>query len=335
MNKIIKTGALLLMLVMMLVPETKAQQDVQFSQYIFNPLALNPAYAGYRGATYVNALYRTQWASFPGAPKTAAASVEWLVPNHDERVAWSARVLSDKIGPQQTVSVFGGYTYRIPLNREDTRRLCIGIGAGVSQYTMDGNVFQYVDANDPMVPVGRESKMVPDANFGIYYYTPKFYFSVGGNNILSFDKANVSYNWLGNKFYSMEKSMHIYAGTGVMMNISDNVKFKPSFLWKEDFKGPSNVDLNAFFLLKDIIWLGASYRTGFKIWNKSNLQKDLEQTDAYSLITEIYATPRLRIGYAYDITTSKLNTYQNGTHELSLGITFWNKDKMQLSPRYF
>lgn len=330
-----KTVLAIAMVVLAGMHKATAQQDVQFSQYIFNPLALNPAYAGYRGATYVNAMYRTQWADFPGSPKTAAISVEWLVPNHDERVAWSARVLSDKLGPQQTTSVFGGYTYRIPLNQEDTRRLCIGIGAGVTQYTMDGNVFRYVDANDPNVPVGKMSKFVPDANFGIYYYTPKFYFSVGGNSILTYNKANTSYNWLGNKFYSMERSMHIYAGTGVMLNLSDNVKFRPSLLWKEDFKGPSNVDLNAFFLLNDLLWLGGSYRTGFKIWDKSHLQNNLEQTDAYALMAEIYATPKLRIGYAYDVTTSKLNSYQNGTHEISLGITFWGKDKMQLSPRYF
>lgn len=335
MKKYIRTGICFLILVTATVSEATAQQDVQFSQYIFNPLALNTAYAGYRGATYVNALYRSQWVGLKGAPQTTAASVEWLLPDREERVALSARVLSDKLGPQQTISAYGGYTYRIPLNFEDTRRLCIGIGAGISQYSIDGSAFEYVDANDPMVPVGRRNKIVPDANLGFYYYTPKFYLSVGGNNILTFNKANASYNWLGNTFYSMERSMHIYAGTGYIFNLSDHVKLKPSILWKEDFKGPSNVDLNAFFLLDDVIWLGASYRTGFTIWNKSKLQSDLERTDAYSFLAEIYATPRLRIGYAYDMTTSKLSSYQNGTHEISIGLTFWDKEKMQTSPRYF
>ena len=150
-----------------------AQQDIQFSQYMFNPLVLNTAYAGYRGESYANFMYRKQWVDLKGAPETFAASVEWLMPNQDERVAWSAKVMSDKLGPQKTMSGFLGYTYRVPLDEYGARRLCLGLSGGVTQYSVDGNAFQYVDNNDDLVPVGVSSKVTPDFNAGAYYYTPK------------------------------------------------------------------------------------------------------------------------------------------------------------------
>jgi type IX secretion system PorP/SprF family membrane protein len=314
----------------------KAQQGVQFSQYAFNQLALNNAYAGYRGATTVSAGFRSQWVGIKGAPQTGFASLDLLLPDRQDNVALSVKLLTDKLGPQQTTSFLSGYTYRIQMDAADTRRLCLGIGAGFSQYSIDGNAYEYVDPNDPMVAVGRRNSIVPDANFGIYYYTPKFYISLGANNILTYNnQANANFNWLGESFYSMEKSIHAYAGAGYLFNLSDNVKFKPSFLWKEDFKGPSNADLNASFLLHDLVWIGASYRTAFDIWRKGNLQTDLEKTNALAIMAEMYASPVLRIGYAYDITTSKLNSYQNGTHELSVSFSFTNKEKSQTVARYF
>jgi type IX secretion system PorP/SprF family membrane protein len=312
-----------------------AQQNVQFSQYIFNPLALNTAYAGYRGETYLNAMYRKQWTGLPGAPETMAASVEWLMPNNEDRVAWSARLLADKLGPQQTMSAFGGYTYRIPMNYEDTRRLCFGIGAGFTQYRIDGSTFQYVDENDQLIPVGTSNKIVPDVNFGVYYYTPKAYLSMGVNDLLNVNAINTKYSWRNYTFHSMERRVHVYTGAGYVIPISNVLKFKPSFLWKEDFKGPSNFDFNGFLLLNEVIWVGASYRTAIDIWHKSNLQDDLDRKDALACIVEFFPTSKLRIGYAYDIMVSKINQYENGTHEISIGVAFPHKDKRVLSPRYF
>jgi hypothetical protein len=106
---------------------------------------------------------------------------------------------------------------------------------------------------------------------------------------------------------------------------------------KEDFKGPTNVDLNAFLLIADRLWVGGSYRTGVKLWSKPALSKDLEQLDAASVLAEFYATPQLRIGYAYDITISKMASYQQGSHEISVGFLFNSKkyESRTRSPRYF
>jgi len=299
-----------------------AQQDVQFSQYMFNPLVLNTAYAGYRGETYANVMYRKQWVNLPGAPESFTASVEGLLPNMNDRVALSARVLSDNLGPQKTLSAFVGYTYRVPLNEDGTKRLCVGLAGGL-------------DDNDQLVPVGVSKKIVPDFNAGAYYYSPKCYVSFGVNNILEVNAVNTNYSWQGTNFESMEKKLHGYVGAGMVFNLSNTLKFKPSFLWKEDFRGPSNIDLNGFILVNDIVWLGGSYRTGLNIWNRNQEIKGLDRNDAVSLIVELFPFKRLRIGYAYDITTSKLNSYQNGTHELSIGIGFPHKDGRELSPRFF
>jgi len=106
-------------------------------------------------------------------------------------------------------------------------------------------------------------------------------------------------------------------------------------MFKEDFKSPTNMDLNAYILLNKIIWLGASYRTGVTIWNKSNLQNGLDKSDAIAAIFELKVNDTFRFGYSYDFTTSQLSGYQSGTHEISLSLTFKSKKPRILSPRYF
>lgn len=312
-----------------------AQQNVQFSQYVFNPLALNTAYAGYRGESYATAMFRKQWSGLQGSPETISASFEFLMPKTDDRVAWSIRMLSDKLGPQHTMSATGGYTYRLPMNEDKTKHLAVGLGGGITQYNIDAAAYRYVDENDSKLPIGNTRKLVPDANVGVYYSTPKFYVQTGVNDLLNFKGVSSSYNWNNTVFETMERRMHVYTGAGMVMNLGDNFKLKPSFLWKEDFKGPSSVDLNMFILVKEIVWIGGSYRTGFELWNKPGLNKGLNNADAASIMVEFFPTTRFRLGYSYDITLSKLAPYQNGSHEISIGIGIPNKEKRELSPRYF
>jgi type IX secretion system PorP/SprF family membrane protein len=313
-----------------------AQQQIQFSQYVFNGLAVNPAYAGYRGDTYLSAIYRNQWVGFPGSPKTAGISIDGLFNGHNENMGWGFQMMSDKMGPTNTSSFYGNYAYRIQLDNADTKRLCIGIGFGASQYSIDGTALQYVDENDQTIPIVRLNRMVPDANFGIYYYTPKSYIGFSVMDLLNPKNVNnYGYQWNQYKFGSMKRSRHMYLTAGTLITLSENVKFRPSFLWKEDFKGPSNFDLNAFLLLQDKIWIGASYRTGVRIWNKQGLDKNLTNQDAFAGILELIANERIRIGYSYDIMLNGLNNYQRGSHELSIGLRFARKDNRIYSPRYF
>ncbi|WP_436491546.1 PorP/SprF family type IX secretion system membrane protein [Chitinophaga sp. ARDCPP14] len=312
----------------------KAQQEVQFSQYIFNMLNLNPAYAGYRGGTSLNVIHRRQWRGIDGAPVTTGASIDGLTNAKEERLALSGNFMLDEMGAQKTITAAMGATYRIPLDEEGAKRLCFGITGGILQYQLDGSVLEYVDDFDERVPVGRPTHIEPDATFGVLFYTPKYYITASVNNLLQATGMK-AYNWDGKLFTSIVREPHLYMGAGTVLNMGEHLKLKPSFLWKEDFKGPSNIDLTAFMLIKEMLWLGVSYRTGFQIWDKTNLQSGLERQDAVSALVEVYATKWLRLGYAYDFTVSGLNSYQSGSHEISIGLLFLNKQKREISPRYF
>lgn len=316
-----------------------AQQDIQFSQYIFNGLSVNPAYAGYKEDMYLNTTYRKQWVSFPGAPETGTASIDGVANlSGSKTVGLGAQVLWDKLGPQQSLSFYGSYAYRIRLNDENDSRLSLGLGLGINQYSIDGNKFSPIDQNDPNIPVGKVSTLKPNANFGIYYYNPTFY---AGLSVLDLFPNNMYDNiFIGSNDYgnlSIKKTRHYYFTAGTMLTLREDIKMKPSIMIKDDFKGPTNLDFNVFFLYADRFWLGGSYRTGVKLWSKSALQSSLENADAMSIMAEVMATDRLRLGYAYDFTTSKLANYQSGTHEISIGYLLFNKRRGERTsnPRYF
>jgi type IX secretion system PorP/SprF family membrane protein len=120
-----------------------------------------------------------------------------------------------------------------------------------------------------------------------------------------------------------------------MIPLSEHLQLKPSFLIKEDFKGPTNLDLNAFLLIEERLWVGASYRTDVNIWSKTGLQKDLRELNAASVMLEYYATEKLRIGYSYDLNVNRMAGYQGGSHEISLGFLFPSKKYAVQNPRYF
>lgn len=329
-----RRGYLTILAILLAVTYGQAQQDVQFSQYVFNPLNLNTAYAGYRGETYFNAIHKKQWVSFPGAPTTFAFSAEWMMPNNNN-VAWSTRILSDKSGPQQTTSLFGGYTYRIQLDGDDSKRLCFGLAAGFSQYSLDGNALVYNDQNDPLIPLGKVNKLVPDANFGVYFYTPKYYLGMSANNLLNMKSIKTDYTWKGYLFKSLQQSAQVYFTAGAILPLSDKLMIKPSLLWKEDFVSPSTLDITASVLFDELFWVGYSYRTPFQIWKKDNLMSGLEKKNGMSFLIDYYLTPRIRLGYVYDYTTSSIGPYQNGTHEISIGISLTSKNDNNVERKYF
>jgi len=313
----------------------QAQQNVQFSQYVFNMLSVNPAYAGYKEDWYLQAAYRHQWVGIPGAPKTGMVSIDGLTGANEQRVGVGAQFGFDRLGPQEALSAYGFYNYRIPLDEDNTRRLCIGLGGGITQYSIDGAALRYADDGDMIIPAGKTSTIIPDARLGVYYYTPKFYAGISVMDLFSLYTDNTRYYWGGQNYQTIRKTQHLYLTAGYLVELSDQLKLKPSLLVKEDFKGPTNLDVTAFLLIADKLWLGGSYRTGVKLWNKPALNADLDPLDAASALVEFYATPQLRIGYAYDITINKLASYQQGSHEISVGFLFNSRRSRITSPRYF
>jgi len=335
----LKIQILLFIIVLILTNkgDLKAQQDVQFSQYIFNSLNINPAYAGYKEDLYFNGVIRKQYVNFQGAPETGAVSLDGLVNSDTKSIGLGGQITWDRLGPQTTTSVFGSYSYRMRLDEDDSKRLCIGFSFGFNQYSVDGSALQYVDANDPSIPVGTLSTIKPDARLGIYYFTPTFFASFSMMDLLSLYNNGNIYLSNGTMVASEAAAAHINLSLGGLVKMSDNVKLKPSFLIKEDFHGPTSLDLNLFALLSEKLWVGTSYRTAIKLWQKPSLQTNLQKSGALSIMAELFATDNLRIGYSYDIITSNLAGYQSGSHEISVGLLFPNNKVAGRikSPRYF
>lgn len=339
MNKknIIAIKHIIPIVVLSIAFSSHAQQDIQFSQYVFNGLVVNPAYAGYKGDPYMNSTYRQQWNGIPGSPRNAFVSVDALTRDRDEKIGIGGLVSWDRLGPQEAISLQGIYAYRIPLDHSGIRRLCLGIGVNVTQYALDGTALVYIDPNDPTIPSVKVSTIVPDADFGVYYYTPNFYMGISALDLFSLNQERQIFYSGGYSFTTLRKLPHLYLTMGTVINLSDNVKLKPSFMIKEDFRGPTSVDINTLLLLAEKIWVGGSYRFGFGSQAKTGYQPDLQSTAAASAMVEYFATPQLRIGYAYDFTTGQMAGYQNGTHELSIGFLLHGKNRKEtvVSPRYF
>lgn len=322
---------LLLSINMFNTTAVNAQQTIQFSQYVFNGLAVNPAYAGYKEDWTVNLSFRSQWVGIDGAPRTGTASIDGLTKNPDKKVGLGLIATTDRLGAQNTSSVYANYAYRLRINEEDTKRLSFGLAFGATQYNLDGSKFIATDPGDGVIPVGNQSKLSPDMRVGIYFYTPNYYIGASAVDLFS----GLGDNTTEDSYRIIKQVRHLYLTGGFMVPLSQSFDLKPTFMIKEDFRGPTNLDLNAYLLINKVVWVGASYRTGVKLWNKNNLQKGLDQNDAISGIVEVFINPRFRVGYSYDYTTSALSNYQQGSHEISVSFSMQGKRERVLSPRYF
>lgn len=320
-----------------LAKNAQAQQNIQFTQYIFNSLSVNPAYAGYKEEWFAQLGLRSQWVGLDGAPKTGQLSIDGLLNGDSKRHGVGLQLTADKLGAQAATSAYLNYAFRLRLDELDTKRLSFGVGAGVSQYSLDGTVLTPSpgDWEDPTLSRGKETTLTPDLRFGVYYTSPKWYAGVSVMDLLAGDKSNSIFNRDDNAF-TIARKRHVYLIAGALMDINQDLKLRPSILIKEDFKGPTSLDLNAMFIFGEQFWLGAGYRTGVSMWNKDYEQgQNLSKLNSFSGIAQFYVSERLRIGYSYDYILSKLSSAQNGTHEITLGLTFPQKNRRILSPRYF
>ena len=309
--------------------KASAQQGIQFSQYAFTGLTVNPAYAGYKEDLTLNMVSRLQWTGIDGAPRTGAISIDGLTDDNRKNNGLGLLIIADQLGPQTTSTAYVNYAYRLRLDAADTKRLSFGIGVGASQYVVDYSKFNATDSGDPQIGnTGSISKISPDFRFGVFYTSSSFYMGASAVNL--FADAGFKDNSA-----VIREARNFYLTTGYIMPLTSNLDWKPSILIKEDFKGPTNLDLSTNFLINRVLWLGATYRTGVKSFSKAALQSNLSDYDAMVGIAQFYVNPRFRIGYSYDYNISKLATTQNGTHELSLGISFNRRKERVLSPRYF
>ncbi|MBS1637383.1 MAG: type IX secretion system membrane protein PorP/SprF [Bacteroidetes bacterium] len=292
--------------------QVQAQQDVMVSQYMFNGLFLNPAYAGSHKYVSSSLLHRTQWLGFSGAPKTMLFAVDGLAPTAAKNMGLGLIVSNDRIGSTEQTDIYANYSYQLRLGKG---KLSFGLKAGVSNYVFKSNNLLVWDSNDELF-AGKRSVWLPKFGAGAYYFCEKWYAGISIPTLLAYDAGhNFGFDVNQNTFLNR----HYYLTGGYVFTLNDEFKLKPSALIKYLPAAPLQVDLNLNVLYKDMIWLGASYRTG----------------DAVTAMVEYQTNTRFRVGYAYDFTTSKIRNYSSGTHEIMIGYDF-GKDIVKIkTPRYF
>ncbi|MEY3351232.1 MAG: hypothetical protein RIQ50_1343 [Bacteroidota bacterium] len=321
-NTSIKYAVLLLFLA--LSGWAYSQQLPQYSQYMFNGLHINPGYAGYKNEGYVQSTYRSQWTSFPGAPKTVSVTADFSA--NEGTMGFGVSFVDDRLGPNVNSSGLLTYAYR--LRTGDNSFLSLGASAGFSRYVLDESLLNPNDPNDPLIPTGRINVTIPNLNSGLFFHTDRFYAGLSAYNLIGKNAAQrkdaaLSYH-----------DIHYFLTAGALVDLNDQLQFKPSFLVKQVKGSPTSYDLNAMFLFRESLWLGGSYRANTLVF-ENFLQKDLEPRSAVAMVVEFFATPNMRIGYAYDHNLNVLNNYRNNSHEISLGVYLRSKNIIMKNPRWF
>ena len=289
-----------------------AQQEAMYSQYMFNTLAINPAYAGSRNVTSATALYRNQWVGINGAPETITFSID--APVNSKKVGLGLQVFNDKIGITKTTGAFASYAYRIRLQKGT---LAFGLQAGASQYRADfQNVLLSPDPSNDLAFSQNVNKVLVNIGTGVYYNTDRFYIGLSSPQLLNNKLTNFTVE--GNNVFNGQ-ALHLFFATGYVFPLSDVFALKPSVLVKGVKGAPIEADLNATLWIKDVFAVGLQYRT------KADM----------SAMIEIQASPQIRLGYAYDRSLTKLVQYNSGSHEIMLRYEFGFEKGKILSPRYF
>ncbi len=304
--------------------DTSGQQLPLFSQYVFNSLHINPGYAGYKMDPFVQATYRSQYIDFPGAPKTMSISADMA--SADGSMGFGASFSSDQIGATKTLAGLLTYAYRIQTGNQSF--LSLGASAGISEYALDGALLIPDDDTDTTLPTDRINLFTPNLNVGLFFYGERFFTGISAFNLTG--RKNLENENIALSLHNV----HYYFQVGGLFPLSDDVEFKPSLLVREDLKGPTNFDINTMFLFKETLWAGLSYRSYLNTHNNSG-QTLPTRGNVLAAIVEVFATERLRVGYAYDYNLNALNRQRNNSHEISVGLYFGSKGLQQDMLRCF
>ncbi len=280
------------------------------SQYMFNGLLINPAYAGSRDALAVNLTYRHQWVGFDGAPTTQLVSVH--SPIKARKIGLGIQVYNDRIGVSRETGVMTNYAYRIPFQKG---KLQFGLGAGISSLQADWTQVALQDRSDVVFSTNSRGTIRPNFSGGVFYYKKAYYVGASMPFMLAhtYDPANSTWGLATRK----EQYQPMVTG-GYVIKLNKTFKLKPSTLVRYQVASGVQADINANLIINDKIWAGVSYRS----------------EDAIVGMFEVLPTPQWRLGYAYDMGISKLTPYNSGTHELMLQYEFGYRLRVR-DPRYF
>jgi type IX secretion system PorP/SprF family membrane protein len=268
------------------------------NQYILNPLTINPAYAGNRGALNIAAFYRRQWVGIPGAPETMTLAMD--APLLDSKLGLGLIITNDKIGVTKETNISTYYAYKISMGEGN---LSLGLGAGMTITNTAWSDLSVHDPGDENYLLNSSVYMVPDFRFGVYYYNQNYFIGISIPKLL------------GNKFdYSKDKytlkfnpgQYNYLLNTGYVFSLSPKLKFSPSTLVTISPGEKLLYDINAHFILFDRLWLGATYRNN----------------SSFAGLLQFAVNNQLRVAYTYDYDFNELRIYSNGSHEIMIRYEF-------------
>ena len=287
-----------------------AQQDAQYTQYMYNTINVNPAYAGSRGAMSIFAMHRTQWVGLEGAPVTNVASIN--TPLNDSNLGLGVTFINDKIGPTNENTISADLSYTIPTS--ENYKLSFGMKATANLFNLDITKLNPVDAF-PLDPSMQNinNEFSPNIGAGLYLHSDKAYI---GFSIPNFIESN---RYDDNEVAIFKEKINYYLMAGYVFDLSSEVKFKPAVLSKMVVGAPLQLDISGNFMFSEKFTVGLAYR-----WSA-----------ALSAMVGFQVSDGMYIGYGYDRETTKLNNYNSGSHEIFLRYEiFKNNDKIT-TPRFF
>ena len=291
--------------------QVQAQQDPQYTNYMYNTVNINPAYAGSRGSMSIFGLHRTQWVGLEGAPTTNSFSVN--TPLKNSKLGLGVGYVNDRLGviDENTISLDVSYT--IDLNKKNSK-LSFGVKGSMNLLNLSYSRLNKFNPNDPLILTDISNEASPNIGAGVYWHNEKSYLGLSVPNFLENDRFDN-----GTVYSSMNQRMHYYLMGGHVFEINPMLKFKPAFLLKAVAGAPLQADVTANFLIHDKLTLGAAYR-----WDA-----------AWSALAGFQVTDGLMLGYSYDAETTKLGRYNNGSHELFVRFELFNKYRRVNSPRFY
>jgi type IX secretion system PorP/SprF family membrane protein len=300
----------IILFVFLFVLNSNAQQDPQYTQYMYNMNVINPAYAGSTEGLAVGALYRSQWVGLDGGPQTMTFAIHSPI---GEKVGLGLSLIADEIGPVKETNAYVDFSYTIPAGMET--KLAFGLKAGFTFHDIgiSEDQISLIDLGDPFF-AQNINESTPNVGAGVYFYKPnRYYISASMPNILNSVHLDASGTKLGSE------TQHLFGAAGYVFDLSENYKLKPHAMVKYAFDAPVSYDVNLNLFMHDIVEVGVGYRLD----------------DSFSGMINFSITPNFRVGYAYDAIQSDLDIVTNASHEVFLNFDLNFPRKVSRSPRYF
>lgn len=319
-EKNIKVKILTTIILSLISLVTLAQQDAGFSMYFFNPVYVNPGYAGSRELFSGSLVHRSQWAGMRGAPVTQSLSIHSAIPN--THVGLGFQFYNDEAGPMKNTGFNFTYAYHLPVGTNSI--LAFGLSGMTNNIRIGLDDINIEDENDPAFNRDIYSNWVYDASTGIYFYKTRFYAGLSVNHLLQsrFGLENTSDPNLA-KFFRQ-----YYLTSGIVFKLNEYLDFRPSLLMKYVQSAPLVTEVTGSLVILGKVFAGIGYRTSKRV-NMAG------SDNMFVAILELDITRFLRLGYSYDYYLNRTGNYNNGTHEIMLGWDIGRTLTKMANPRYF